>query len=56
MNMLGSVGSFASSVSFPFLLGLTGSVKMYFYLAAVLDVLAIACWWCVDPEKRVDRE
>jgi len=56
MNMLGSVGSFASAVTFPWLLGLTGSVKAYFWLAALLDVAAIVCWCRVDPRKRLPQQ
>ena len=44
MNMLGSLGALASSVLFPFLLGSTGDIKAYFYLAAFLDVAAMVGW------------
>jgi ACS family glucarate transporter-like MFS transporter len=50
MNMFGNIGSFISSVTFPVLLGATGSSRSYFYLAAVLNLAAIACWWRVQPE------
>jgi ACS family glucarate transporter-like MFS transporter len=52
MNMVGNIGSFISSVTFPLLLGVTGSSRSYFYLAALLNVAAIACWWGVRPEGR----
>src|SRR5258708_1006586 len=44
MNMMGSVGALASAVLFPFLFGLTGEVKRYFYLAALLNFAAMAGW------------
>lgn len=44
MNMMGSLGAFASSVLFPLLLDSTGDIKMYFYLAASLDVAAMVGW------------
>lgn len=44
MNTVGSLGAFASSVMFPYLLNSTGGVKAYFYLAAGLDLAAIGCW------------
>jgi ACS family glucarate transporter-like MFS transporter len=48
MNMMGSIGAFASSVCFPWLLGLTGDVKTYFFIAALLNVAAIVCWWRIS--------
>jgi MFS transporter, ACS family, glucarate transporter len=50
MNMMGSLGSLASSVLFPFFFGLTGNIKNYFFLAAFLDAIAIACWGFVLKE------
>jgi ACS family glucarate transporter-like MFS transporter len=47
MNMMGSLGSFASSVTFPWLLQRTGSVAAYFAVAAVLNVSAVVLWWRV---------
>jgi len=45
MNMIGNLGSFASSVTFPMLVDFSGSAKSYFYLAALLDALAVVLWW-----------
>ena len=47
MNMMGSVGSLASSVLFPFFFSLTGDIKSYFYVAAFLDAVAMGCWGLV---------
>jgi MFS transporter, ACS family, glucarate transporter len=44
MNMLGSVGSFTSSVAFPWLLQRTGSVSTYFALASALNLAAVLLW------------
>ncbi len=52
MNMIGNLGSFVSSIAFPYLLALSGSASAYFYVAAVLDVLAVACWLGVRPERQ----
>jgi hypothetical protein len=49
MNTLGSTGAFASSVAFPWLLGLTGGASAYFLLAAALDVAAVFAWWRIRP-------
>jgi ACS family glucarate transporter-like MFS transporter len=49
MNMIGNLGSFVSANAFPWLHGLTGSANTYFVLAALLNVVAIACWWLMRP-------
>ena len=49
MNMVGNLGSFVSANAFPYLYSLTGSANSYFRLAAVLNVLAIACWLGMRP-------
>jgi MFS transporter, ACS family, glucarate transporter len=44
MNMVGNLGAFVSANAFPWLLGLTGSARAYFVVAAVLNVIAVFCW------------
>ncbi|MCL4840707.1 MAG: MFS transporter [Bryobacteraceae bacterium] len=44
MNMIGNLGAFLSANAFPWLLGLTGSARAYFVVAAVLNVIAVVCW------------
>ena len=44
MNALGSAGSFASSIVFPWLLSRTGSVTAYFAAAAALNLAAVLLW------------
>jgi ACS family glucarate transporter-like MFS transporter len=51
MNMVGNLGSFVSSVTFPALLQATGSAAVYFYLAAALNLVAIVCWSWVRPDR-----
>jgi ACS family glucarate transporter-like MFS transporter len=51
MNMMGNIGSFVSSVTFPVLLRTTGSAAAYFYLAALLNIVAILCWLRIRPES-----
>ena len=53
MNMIGSFGSFVSSIAFPYLYRLTGSANAYFVTAAVLDVVAIGCWLGMKPKTRM---
>jgi len=50
MNAMGSLGSFASSICFPWLLGITGDLKTYFFGAALLNLIAVACWWRFNPK------
>jgi ACS family glucarate transporter-like MFS transporter len=49
MNMIGNLGSFVSANAFPWLYSWTGSANAYFVLAALLNVVAIACWLLMRP-------
>ena len=51
MNMAGNIGSFLTALAFPYLTGWTGSVDYFFYVAALLNVLAIIMWWRVKAEE-----
>ena len=51
MNMVGNLGSFVSSITFPVLLEATGTAGTYFYLAAALNLLAIGCWSRIYPHR-----
>ncbi len=55
MNAVGSAGAFASSVSFPWLLKLTGSATVYFSAAACLNVGAIVCWLLIRPPEPPEK-
>ncbi|GAA4399776.1 MFS transporter [Nibrella viscosa] len=44
MNMAGNIGSFLTSLAFPYLKTWTGSVTPFFFLGAALNVLAIFFW------------
>jgi ACS family glucarate transporter-like MFS transporter len=50
MNMMGSLSSFCSAILFPHLFNLTGNIGGYFYLAAFLNIVAMACWGFVLKE------
>ncbi|MGH9845859.1 MAG: MFS transporter, partial [Blastocatellia bacterium] len=49
MNMVGNIGSFVSSIAFPWVIALTGSANAYFLVAALLNVGAIVCWLWMRP-------
>jgi ACS family glucarate transporter-like MFS transporter len=54
MNMAGNLGSFVTALAFPYLLAATGSHVAFFYVAAGLNLLAIALWLGVRPEQPVE--
>jgi ACS family glucarate transporter-like MFS transporter len=51
MNMAGNIGSFVTSLAFPYLLAWTGSTNPFFIIAAVLNLVAVAAWLLVQPER-----
>lgn len=51
MNTFGAMGSFASSLLFPLLVGRAGDVKTYFYLASLLNLVALASWKFIEPAE-----
>jgi ACS family glucarate transporter-like MFS transporter len=55
MNMAGNVGAFATSIAFPYLLVWSGSSLPFFYLAALLNLSAIALWWVINPTVALDE-
>jgi ACS family glucarate transporter-like MFS transporter len=54
MNMAGNLGSFVTSLAFPYLLGWTGSPLPFFYLAAVFNLAALVGWLSIDPEVGLE--
>ena len=55
MNMMGSLGSFACSLAFPYALRLTGHAQAFFWLAATLNFIALACWFVLGRRLRSTR-
>lgn len=53
MNAFGAMGSLASSVLFPLLVGRSGKVGKYFCLAALLNIIALVCWRYIEPGKSL---
>jgi nitrate/nitrite transporter NarK len=56
MNMMGSAGSFCSSLAFPFMLRTTGRPQAYFLVAAALNAIAILCWVGMRPDRPLDLQ
>ncbi|WP_341224560.1 MFS transporter [uncultured Arcticibacterium sp.] len=44
MNMAGNIGSFLTALAFPYLAAWTGSSDSFFYIAAILNVIAMYLW------------
>jgi MFS transporter, ACS family, glucarate transporter len=55
MNMAGNVGAFVTSLAFPYLLDWTGSPLPFFFVAAMINLLAIALWFVVDPTVALEE-
>jgi ACS family glucarate transporter-like MFS transporter len=53
MNMAGNIGSFVTSLAFPYLLVWTGSPAPFFMVGAGLNVLAALLWTRARPERPI---
>jgi ACS family glucarate transporter-like MFS transporter len=53
MNMAGNVGSFVTSLAFPYLLVLTGSTTPFFLVGAILNLAAAWMWTRVHPDRPI---
>ena len=51
MNMAGNIGSFVTTLAFPYLLDWTGTSTVFFYVAAALNMMAVMLWVGVRPER-----
>lgn len=54
MNMAGNLGSFVTALAFPYLLKWTGTHAAFFYVGAVLNVLALAAWLATRPDRKLE--
>ncbi len=51
MNMAGNLMSAISVLAFPYLIAWTGSDKTFFYIAAIMNFMAIIAWLFMKPNK-----
>jgi ACS family glucarate transporter-like MFS transporter len=57
MNMVGNIGAALSAIAFPLLQSAeTGSANAFFALAAGMNVVAIAAWCFMNPNRASDRQ
>jgi ACS family glucarate transporter-like MFS transporter len=55
MNMAGNIGSFVTSQAFPYLRAWTGGVTAFFYIGAVLNLMAAVIWLLVKPHRKLEE-
>ncbi len=51
MNMAGNLGSFITALAFPYLLKWSGTYDTFFYVGAMLNVLAVFAWLFTRPDR-----
>jgi ACS family glucarate transporter-like MFS transporter len=56
MNMAGNIGSFATALAFPYLLGWFGSTTPFFYIAAGLNAVAVIVWFSIRPKNLIQPD
>jgi len=56
MNMAGNLGSFVTTLAFPYLLDWTRTHVTFFYIAAGLNVMAAVLWLGVKPEQPLEEK
>ena len=55
MNMAGNIGAFLTALAFPYLQSWTGSVTPFFFLGAVLNLIAIGLWTFMKSDKSLEE-
>ncbi len=53
MNMAGNIGSFVTSLAFPYLLAWTGASTPFFFIAAGLNAVAVGLWFLIKPQLSI---
>lgn len=53
MNMAGNIGSFATSLAFPYLLAWFGSSTPFFFIASALNAVAVVIWFAIKPQQSL---
>lgn len=56
MNMAGNLGAFVTIIAYPYLFSWTGNNIPFFYVCAVLSLIAIVMWGMMRPEKTIINE
>ncbi|MEM1085806.1 MAG: MFS transporter [Verrucomicrobiota bacterium] len=53
MNMAGNLGSFVTTLAFPYLMAWFGSSTPFFFIAAGLNAVAIVLWLMIKPQQAL---
>lgn len=53
MNMAGNIGSFCTTLAFPYLKHWFDSTTPFFYIGAALNVVAVIMWFQMKPDKPI---
>jgi len=56
MNMAGNLGSFATTLAFPYLKATFNSTEPFFYIGAALNVVAIIVWLRMRPDRPISGQ
>jgi len=56
MNTAGALGSLASSLLFPLFIGRVEYIRIYFYIAAFLNIVALLGWKYIEPSKGLTED
>ena len=55
MNMAGNIGAFLTALAFPYFKEWSGDVTLFFYVGAVLNVIAVFTWMAMKPQKSLEE-
>jgi ACS family glucarate transporter-like MFS transporter len=55
MNMAGNLGSFITALAFPYLLKWTGTHTTFFYVGALLSLVAGCVWMAIRPQRKLEE-
>ena len=54
--MAGNIGAFITALAFPYLKAWNGDdVSLFFYIGAVLNILAVFTWLAMKPQKSLNE-
>jgi MFS family permease len=56
MNMMGNLGGFVAPIATGYILDLTGSWSLAFYISSAVYLAGAVCWLLLDPVTSLDRE
>ncbi|HOW65204.1 MAG TPA: MFS transporter [Candidatus Paceibacterota bacterium] len=55
MNMAGNLGSFLTTLAFPYLIQWTGGPGAFFYVGATLNLFAVVLWFLARPDRKLEE-